>query len=688
MMQTQHFPRIGPALLLAWLAIPLVSSADIILGDPPRAPQDLTGLPGGRPSVESLTGGFTVNAGSREQVRSFYNVIYLASANVPIGTTADVNTCTPGTNSAAFQDAVLRRINWFRAMAGVPAAVTFDAGNNVANQQGAVMMSANNALSHFPPTSWKCYTGLGAHAASNSNIALGSDGADSITGYMWDFGANNYEVGHRRWLLYPQTQVMGTGDVPHAGTYNAANTIWVFDSHFGGPRPATRQPYVAWPPSGFVPYQVVFPQWSFGLSNADLSASTVTMTSNGVSVAVTLQLYTIGYGENTLVWVPLGLDPTSMSSVFPFNGSDTVYGVTVGNIKVGASRFSISYNVTLFDPAVAGADSIAPAITGPAQPVVSVSNLYSCQAVSDPNVTGYQWRVSRRASGNLTDNAQNGLSNFSISPPPDYPIITNAPSGSGNCFHLAHPDLTELTAQLLQLNEVLFPKTNTMAGFSSSLGYATTSETARAQLSVDGGVTWRDVYTLAGTGGRVETSFSQHNLPLSNYAGQAVLLRFNYDFSSGMYYQGAANYVGWCIRSLAITNTEQLVSPVVYSTASTNFNWLPAQTGNYTLEARAVIFSDFPLAWGPVDQVTAISNTSPPVIVLGAPVLSSGQVRLDFTVSPAASGQFKLLQVDQLGSPWSTNAGAVLTTNVPGTSYRFTVTSGPATRFFRVLETP
>ena len=78
---------------------------------------------------------------------------------------------------------------------------------------------------------------------------------------------------------------MATGDVPAQGPNAAANATWVFDANYGGPRPATTEPYVAWPPPGYAPYPVVFPQWSFALSNADLSTASVTMQSNGVSLA-------------------------------------------------------------------------------------------------------------------------------------------------------------------------------------------------------------------------------------------------------------------------------------------------------------------------------------------------------------------------------------------------------------------
>ena len=100
------------------------------------------------------------------------------------------------------------------------------------------MMSANNTLQHTGiPDTWSCFTIAGTNAAANSNLALGSDGPDAITGYIWDFGANNYAVGHRRWILYPQTQVMAAGDVPAEGSYDAANATWVFDANLLWPAP-------------------------------------------------------------------------------------------------------------------------------------------------------------------------------------------------------------------------------------------------------------------------------------------------------------------------------------------------------------------------------------------------------------------------------------------------------------------
>jgi hypothetical protein len=653
------------------------------LGPAPTAPQSVAGLPGRQPRPLDTTGGFSVTVTSREQVRDFYNAVFTASENIPMDTTAVTASCTPGTNATAFDNAALRRINWFRAMAGVPAWVTFSAAESTKDQAAALMMSANGTLQHTGiPSSWSCFTTNGTNAAANSNLALGSDGADAITQYIQDAGSGNYETGHRRWIVYPQTQVMATGDVPAQGGDYAANATWVFDANYGGPRPAGTAPFVSWPPPGYTPYALVFPQWSFGLSNADLSAASVSMESNGVPVSVTIQSYRTGFGENTLVWYPADLDPTSSSTVFPFSGADTAYSVTINNAMTSSGAVNISYNVTVFDPALPGTDYVATVISGPATPSVNENNLYSCVALSNPGLTGYQWVVSQATNGNLTDNATEGLTNFTVTPPPSYSIITNPPVGSGNCFHLAHPNPAP---QLMQMNELLLPGTNATLSFQSLLGYATTNEIARVQVSTNGGTHWSDIFTETGSGGAGDANFTAHTFSLSNCAGRVTLLRFNYDFpaNGGSYYPETDNAVGWCLENIVVTNVSKLLNFVTNSTSSTNFVLVPSTAGSYELTVCGVLFGQFAMDLGPVATVTAITNAVT-AIALGPPQLAGAQVKIPFTQSQGAAATFHLQQAPQLTGPWATDTGATLTTNLAGAFYQFTGPSSASTTFYRV----
>ena len=140
---------------------------------------------------------------------------------------------------------------------------------------------------------------------------------------------------------------------------------------------------------------------------------------------------------------------------------------------------------------------------------------------------------------------------------------------------------------------------------------------------------------------------------------------------------------GWYLDDITLTNLEQLVAPVIAATAGTNFMFNPAQAGHYQLNVRGIIYGEFPLDWGPTKLVTAIGSGA--VVRLAQPVINSSQVVLDFNLISGSPGVFTLERSDVLPASWSPDAAAVLTTNVPASSYRFTtVTNGVAEQFFRV----
>jgi uncharacterized protein YkwD len=665
------------------------AQAVVELGSPPTAPKDVSGLPRRREKFLT-TGGFTVNTTNREEVRSFFNAIYPASDNVPINSTADISSCSAGTNSADFGDSVIRRINWFRAMAGIPAVVTADPGNNAADQAAALMMSANNLLDHNPTASWSCFTLSGSNAAHNSNIALGTNGAAAVASYIQDRGTNNPAAGHRRWLLFPQTQIMGTGDMPTQGGFQAANAVWVFDNNFTNSRPATRTKFIAWPPAGYVPKQVVCPRWSFAYTNANFTNATVSMTSNGVPVSVFKETVIDGYGEPTLVWVPMGLDSTASFPVWPFSGTDTVYTVTIGNVGFPIGMSNFTYSVTVFDPAVPGSDYYPPVIVGPAFAVVGQSNAYSFNSVS--NASGYQWRYSRRSSFNLFDGAEAGLGNWTTNSSAFYSLITANPVAAGSfAFQMAHTNTSvqnpNPTPQIMTLTNALSPLPGTTLQFRSLLAYATSMEVARVQASTNNGAAWFDLYTQAGNG-TPETGFSTKTISLGAYAGLPLLLRFNYDVpTSGSitYYPNVGPMFGWHFDNITITNSEQLLATTTNSIAGASFQFNPPQAGNFNLQAQGVIFNDFPLDWGPIKQVVATTNTGP-IIQIDKLTISSSQARVDFSLQSGTASTYKLLSAALPLGPWSTDSLAVLATNSPG-SYRFTTTPNGAARFYKV-QTP
>lgn len=316
----------------------------------------------------NITGGFEIDIGNRDAVEQFYNTVFQSTVNVPSGWNGSVDRCQAGDTSTEYKSAILRRINWYRAMAGVPADIRFDDTANFKAQQAALLMAANSRLSHNPDRTWRCFSAVGSDAARTSNLALGSAGASSISQYMADFGAHNFAVGHRRWMLFPQTQTMGTGDVDENRT-TKANTLWVI-----GPRTAARPPvrdeFVAWPPPGFVPFDTVTPRWSFSYPWADFSSATVRMTENGKTISARKEEVKTGYGENTMVWIP---GSYTHSSRWQKPLTDMTYEVKLENVRIAGVPQTFNYTVTVFAPEPADTDTGAPGtIPGDSAPVVAI----------------------------------------------------------------------------------------------------------------------------------------------------------------------------------------------------------------------------------------------------------------------------------------------------------------------------
>lgn len=285
----------------------------------------------------------------RAQVANAYRSIYLRQDDVAIGWTGSLAGCVAGATAVPYHDATIGRVNFYRALAGLPGTVTPLGGSQASSTQAAALMfSANRALSHSPPNTWTCWSQDGANAAGQSNIALGSSsslaaGPAAVDMYMRDSGTGNEAAGHRRWILYPPQAQMQSGSVP-SGPQWAANALWVLSGR--GPRPDTPNG-VAWPPRGYVPWALL-PQasnrWSFSWPGADFSRATVSMTRNGVPLgAPSYEPIATGYGDNTLVWKPQGV-------TYARPTADVTYRVTISGLSGGGAPASVGYDVIAFDP--------------------------------------------------------------------------------------------------------------------------------------------------------------------------------------------------------------------------------------------------------------------------------------------------------------------------------------------------
>jgi len=605
---------------------------EVRLGDAPQAP-----APGEIPLSGAFVlpppaDGYSINTQDREAVRVFYRGLYSQTVGVPMGWTGGYTGCNAGTTSQAFQNAVALRINWYRALAGVPARVILDATFSDKAQDAALMMSANNSLSHFPPSNWSCYTADGSEAASKSNLAIGNTGPDAVTSFMIDNGTNNTAVGHRRWILYPQTVEMGSGDVPGGqsagiGTVSSANALWVFDSRFSNPRPATRDTFVAWPPKGYVPYQFVVGRWSFSYPGANFANATVTMNPGG---PVAVEPVATGFGENTIVWLPQSFGSLT---AWPKPGADQSVTVTVNNVSINGTPQSFTYSVVIFDPDVPTPGTPVPVAIPPATATAQVPFPVAVQAMA--NATGYEVNLYRATALTGTLTAANSASSWTANVSSGYAAIGAAE------FNLRH---SEFRDQLLSFTKELYVGTNANVAFDSRFGFATTTEFGKVQVSLDGS-SWQDVFSQAGTNS--PTSIVRQSINLQAFAGKVIRLRFAF-VATGSFYPNGDN-IGWYFNNIAFTNTSEisLVNWVTLGAGGGSQNLTALSEGTHVLAARAQYQGSYFTDWGSgiVLQVTPPDNVAPTVPqTFSAMVVSETRIDLSWSTATDAVGvtQYKL----------------------------------------------
>jgi len=228
-----------------------------------------------------------------------------------------VGSCDPGDVSANGRANALKLVNLYRWLADLPPSTT-DPGRDSNAQACALMMDANNQLSHSPPANWTCYTSAGAGAAGASNIAT-TAGVAAVDLYMADPG-NPSTIGHRRWILSNSLGAIGLGTTD---SYSCMTVIGT-----GGSAGAA---WTSWPPPGVFPHAAVQASWtsidSTGWTvqsdSISLAGAQVSVTTSGQDRPVNVTQLLGGYGSaHAISFIPSGWTTQP----------DTTYTVTVTGI--------------------------------------------------------------------------------------------------------------------------------------------------------------------------------------------------------------------------------------------------------------------------------------------------------------------------------------------------------------------
>ena len=234
--------------------------------------------------------------------------------------------------SSAQLDNVLKRLNFFRKLDSL-SPVTFSSSSNAMAQKAALMMRVNNELNHTPPSTWKCYSSNGAAAAMGSNLSWNTMGEPYMSIDQWMDDPGNDRSGHRRWNLYSDATVYGFGS-----TGDFCCLYWASSKTTVAKKPSS----ITWPCKGYCPAPLVYERWSFGVPKADFTNATVQMTQNGTNISLSIDPLQQGYGDNSIIWLPSGINVKS--------SSDITYHVKITGVVVSGVSRNYEYDVTIIQP--------------------------------------------------------------------------------------------------------------------------------------------------------------------------------------------------------------------------------------------------------------------------------------------------------------------------------------------------
>ena len=243
---------------------------------------------------------------SKERTVILYDSLYKSSEINKIQWNGNLKTCNPGTLPKDLYKKAENRINFFRLVNGLTT-VRNNENLNENAQNSALLSKANNKLTHFPEQSMKCYSESANLGCQKSCLSLTNwddfPKTYFITSFIDDYGKSNYFVGHRRWLLYTKLKEFGYGAT------NSSESLLTAD----GTDDEIIQDveFVAYPWSGFVPVDLIFPKWSFSIDeNKKVNFKNVKIVitdSNGRNIEIKKLPQKYNFLDHTIVWTVTGL---------------------------------------------------------------------------------------------------------------------------------------------------------------------------------------------------------------------------------------------------------------------------------------------------------------------------------------------------------------------------------------------
>ena len=557
----------------------------------------------------------SVDTSNRSDViRNFFSN-YLTSENFEEHHewTGDMIIADPGQVSDKLHEDVIRRVNYFRAMGGLSSDIVLSEELNAKCQQAAFMMAYNNTLDHYPTADWDHYSQSGAEAARNSNLSLGLNtpyyGPTAVDGQIEDSGPSNYSVGHRRWILYSRApKKMGHGSIPltfiiskpdpipdpipdpppFPKNKNSAMALWVIGKPAKDPQNIPE--FIAWPPKGFVPRQVAYERWSFAIPTkknnfTDFSKSKVSVKLNGAELP-----NKIIYRGNSRE----GTDPTLVFEIENFTNSgstfkDQNYSVTISEIK-GAPKSSYHYVVKVIDPY--RLDPIT--INGSSKLYEDSDRSYTFTPIKAAEE--YELLIGKPHQSSWIEGAEGlNISTIIDNTKKTYPLITASIAKSGtSSFHLSSHE------ESFEINREIIPSKNSSIEFDQLFRYMGNGTFLSLEIRNDTGP-WTQLWKRYGKHGYQvfvgdwDNSWSFTSVPLREFVGERIRVRFRYEYESGADWSPVdgddPNEMGAFIDNVRVTNSQELqrLSSMTLGADQTTFEIDPLPNDEYWLQIKAKI---------------------------------------------------------------------------------------------------
>ena len=516
---------------------------------------------------------FSVDLADRNDVLSFWHAVYQASEGFEnrVGWTGDYQG-NNGTVSSEFVGDVERRLNYFRAMCGVPSDARVNSGSSVvvapgdafkssnatlkstAAQDAALMLvrnynsvsGENPAMTHNPGSQLIGWTAGAWNASANGNFSFGFYGPSAITEYMLEqytsdtsLSVWNSLVGHRRWNLYPRASDYATGDQPGASAFLPPTNVFYVAQNPSEMVALENEKFVAYPPAGYFPAPLNTPFWSLSRANADFSAATVRMTTaSGVEIPILSTERGNDFGDPAFIWRVSS--PASKQSVY----GDTTYHVEISGIAGPGVPSRHDYTVTLINPDRLTSNQ---KITGVTKLSLSKSATYTF--TPPPRSEALRMLVSTTSSSSWKENAETPSKAKVIDgTSASYPLIvkTSTFGGFGGltgsyAFRLTFPTSYDLKKrgvpeQIFELNRDIIPTSKGTLNFQYRRGYMTAGSSLVVEASTSNGLVWKRIGSeIVGLSNVYDIKLTPVSIPLAK-SSVPVRIRFRYYSKGGAIY--------------------------------------------------------------------------------------------------------------------------------------------------------